>query len=68
MKLYILPVLSVLLCAVFLGCEGGMGKKPERNVIKEYVNEPKERARAAGEKLNAQHEKLRQQTEELAED
>jgi len=62
MKLLLL-VLS-LSCSL-IACEGGMGEKPERNVIKEYVNTPKEKARDVASSLEEAQEKTHQQFEDL---
>ncbi len=63
---------TVLLILVLLSaCGGGERSKTqsdEPNVIKEYVNTPKDRARSAGSALEDAQEKTRKQAADLMED
>ena len=66
-KQIILTIVS-LLSAFLVSCDGGMGKKPEKNVIKEYVNTPKEKARDVAGTLERAQDKVHDQFEDLTED
>jgi hypothetical protein len=62
---------SIFLFALVLlvvGCDGGKGKKPERNVIKEYVNTPKDRANAVKNKLEGAQQNVHDQYKTLSDE
>ncbi len=63
-----LGLLVVCLMLALSACEGGQGKKPKRNIIKEYVNTPKEKARDVASSLEDAQEKTHQQFQDLVED
>lgn len=64
-----LMIVVLGLVIAVLGCnsESREHKGAERNIIKEYVNTPKDKAREAGARLEEAQGKVRRQFEELEE-
>lgn len=55
----------------FCGCDSSQSSEDtevENNVLKEYINVPKDKARGAGSKLEAAQDNVRKQSELLEEE
>lgn len=61
-------VIIIGLLLTLSACGEAEVKKPTRNVIKEYVNTPKEKARDVASSLEDAQEKTHQQFKDLVED
>jgi hypothetical protein len=69
-KRYWIVSLVLGFCFISTGCDSqkAESKASERNVIRDYVNTPKNQARAVGNKLESVQKKVREQAKGLDDD
>lgn len=69
-KKYLLVSLVLGLCFVSTGCDSQNteSKDSEPNIIRDYVNTPKNQAHAVGNKLESVQKKVREQAKGLDDD